>query len=265
MTATLAALEFYDTGQAALRTDEEHLTLGIASHDTGQAAFRIDEEHLTLGIISHDIHRIDEAADGSIENVMSTLKAFVLRIGLFDGDISEPTRAEDGLSLTASLVYDDGQPVEELSVTQEPPLLASAVTLANGVATFKLRITVLTTLCRGNKFRVKIVAPERPELAVATAPMRTITKLRRPLKDKREATKLEPSCSLLAGTKRSSELDECLLGHLERLDELEASLSPQSLNDLWDEVNSNSSLLLKLQKQQGELFRELRELRGNWN
>ena len=250
MTAMLNQLEFYDTGQNKAKTSTDDAAEPAAGN--------------RIGVVQHDIHRYDEAADGATENVMSTLKSFILKVGLFDGASTEPLASEDGLQLTAHLIYENGLVVEDLSATLEPPLLGgNGAILQDGVAQFKLKITVLSTLCRGNLFRVQVSCAERPDLCVITAPMRTITKLRRgpALKDKASAK--APTSPLLSGLKRGLELDASM-GFF--LDDLESgfglsSACGHSIDALWDEVNSNGSLLLELQKQQRTLFRELRELR----
>jgi|LauGreDrversion2_2_1035103.scaffolds.fasta_scaffold25455_1 hypothetical protein len=252
---------------------------------------------LWLHILQHDVHRLDNAMDGTPENVMSTLRYFILRVGIFEGDGATPTDAEDGLRLKATLVYEqNGSRVEELSATLEPPLLGGEAIIDHGIAAFKLRITVLSSLCRGNRFRVQVTCAERSDFDVYTAPIRTITKLRRP-PGKKAAAKaaaaamgesgprcelesfllddLEEECGLVPGDTSakpqaaigesgpSGELESFLLNDLEE----ECGLVPggtsakRTLDDLWSRVQENRSLLLSLQQEQQELFREIRDLR----
>lgn len=250
MTACYSTLEFYDTGQSVVDVAAEA------------------KKDLQLGVIQHDIHRLDEATDGTTENVMSTLKSFPLRVGLLDGRTATPVASNaDGVRLKATLVYETGNVVEDLSATLEPPLLGSEAALESGIASFKLRITVLSSLCRGNRFRVQVTCAERPELNVLTAPMRTITKLKRgpPLKVKDKNAKLATPGSPITGIKRAHELESFLLEDLEACGVASGLVAeapkPEHLDELWEEVSSNGSLLLELQKQQRALFRELRELR----
>jgi len=143
---------------------------------------------------------------------------------------------------------------EELSATLEPPLLGGDAILEDGIASFKLRITVLSSLCRANRFRVKVACAESPTLLVMSTPMRTITKLRRgpALKEKEKA---------LTGVKRGFELESLSAIVFDELDDFRCGFAERTLDELWEEVSSNGSLLLELQKQQRTLFRELRELR----
>jgi hypothetical protein len=199
--------------------------------------------------------------DGTPENVMSTLRYFILRVGIFEGDGATPTDAEDGLRLKATLVYEqNGSRVEELSATLEPPLLGGEAIIDHGIAAFKLRITVLSSLCRGNRFRVQVTCAERSDFDVYTAPIRTITKLRRP-PGKKAAAKAAAAAMGESGPR--CELESFLLDDLEE----ECGLVPgdtsakRTLDDLWSRVQENRSLLLSLQQEQQELFREIRDLR----
>lgn len=164
---------------------------------------------------------------------------------------SKGGRARPAYTLRAALVYEHGGAVEELSTTLEPALLGGEAVLKDGVASFKLRISVLSSLCQMKRFRVQVTCVERPELApVATAPVRTITKLRRGPR--------EP----VAGREAEAEAGAGLLGAGAgglggRADEG----GKRSLESLWDEVSTNGQLLLELQKQQRLLFRELRRIR----
>jgi len=261
MTAAETCLELYDTGQL-------YDKLGTKELAPSETAELVNNTSHRLRILQHDIHRLDETADG-MENVMSTLKGFTIRVGVFSNDGDMPLDTEDGIRLKAKLVYENGLDVEELSATLEPPLLGGTATLQNGTAVFKLRITVLSSLCRGNRFRVQIDS-EVAELNVVTEPMRTITKLRRGPSNKKKdtATEVEPDSEgglrPNSGLKRALELEGFLLEDFEAeaYGVASAALADgRTLSELWDEVNSNGSLLLDLQQQQRTLFRELRELR----
>jgi len=265
MTATTRQLDLWDTGQKPTSNTDDVLAFGVPV----SIAHKADEaDRFRLGIVQHDIHRLDATTDDATENVMSTLRYFILRIGVFDGDGVTPTATKDGLRLKASLVYEHGSQVEELSATLEPPLLGGETIVDNGIAAFKLRITVLSSLCRGNRFRVQVTCADGPELNILTAPMRTITKLRRP-PNKKAAAKAAAAAAestsgsplLGAGLKRGLELESFLLDDFEAYGLTPDDASGRTFDELWNEVQENGSLLHTLQNQQRELFRELRELR----
>lgn len=196
--------------------------------DTGQPPTRPIDTGQRLRILDHQVHRVDGGADGGApEIVASTLKFFSLKVGLVDAGGEAPA-----YTLRAALVYEHGGAVEELSTTLEPALLGGEAVLKDGVASFKLRISVLSSLCQMKRFRVQVTCVERPELApVATAPVRTITKLRRGPR--------EP----VAGREAEAEAGAGLLGAGAgglggRADEG----GKRSLESLWDEVSTNGQV-----------------------
>jgi len=167
------------------------------------------------------------------------------------------------MRLKAKLIYNEGQLVDELSVNQEPPLLGGDAILDDeGVASFKLRITVLSSLCHGRHFRIQVNAIDHPDLLVRSEPMKTLTKLKRNpvLKSKGRGLPHDAADPLREGKltvcgKHELELEPILL---EGGDALGRGLVA---DELWSEVLSNSLLLIELQHQQRKLFAELRELR----
>jgi len=206
-----------------------------------------------LAIVQHEIHRTDRAGEEDEEYVMSTLKAFVLRVSVQ----SDNNDAFDGKQLKATLIYENGYIVEEVSATLEPPLLGGEALIENGVASFKLKITVLSSLCRSSRFRVQVTAVDSPDLTVVTSPMRTITKLhRRPsvVGGKVDEVVLR-GMNPVAGYKRGVDGDalECL--------DLDCNISSCKCESLWDKVRENGDLLKKLKQQQLMLSSQLTELR----
>merc|ERR1711988_1213829 len=105
-------------------------------------------------------------------------------------------------------------------------------------------------------FRVQVTPADRTDLSVLTSPMRTITKLRRSVKERQDVQALcNDSCEqnggvFFSGHKRT--VSEC------GADELAGALQ---FDDLWAQVRENGILLLKLQKQHSDLSRHLDELR----
>lgn len=195
-----------------------------------------------LDVLDFEPHRLDNAGEDDEVLVMSTLRNFTLRVGVFDGEA--PCTNARGLEVTAILVYENYGKVQERSATHEPPLLGGHAVVQDGVASFKLRITVLSSLCGSNKFRVQVSVKDRPDLCVATPAVRTITKLRR-----------GPKGGMLC----ASPLDSCDLQALEwDLQTFEEELQPlkkaRTIDELWKQVHANSALLLELQKQQRELL-----------
>lgn len=274
-------LDAIDTGQedlAALDTGQ------LESVDAGSLlAYAAADE--ALAVTFHEIHRIDEA-EGRRELITSTLKYFSLHIAVQDPD-GELMYHLDGTVLRASLVYEDGSPVEALSATLEPPLLAAAgecqpkAVVEGGCATFRLRITVLSSLCNKQNFSVRVESAEQPELSVTTAPTKTITKLRRAMRESTGKTTPASRRAPVAdengtfsgggscGAKRAlslvaSEVGCEVVGCLQELAACEVdaeALSGQSLDQLWDQVSLNGARLLELQAHQRRLFKELRSLK----
>ena len=229
--------------------------------DTGQNVPNVDTTHTKrnaahrrLVVLEHEIHRLDDSPNGP-ESVMSTLKGFVLRVGLQDTD-GKLCDYQDGLTLKATLRFENGRVVEDTSATHEPPLLGGEAILDKGEAVFKLRITVLSSLCRNNKFRVQITATARPDLFVNTGPVRTITKLRRTPKD-RFMNDLDFQGQTI-GNKRAPapEWDLAYLSKHLATEEVE----PRTTAEIWQEISTNSAVLLDLQRQQARLFQELRSV-----
>lgn len=131
-----------------------------------------------LEVREHQIHRFDKQAEGLEEKIISTLRLFTLRVALCDAEHNILNDA-DGQEVHATLIYEDGTVVEEKSVSGEPPMLSGTATLNNGEATFKMRITVLSSLLANKKFRVHIALAQHPHIAVDTDVVKTITKTRR--------------------------------------------------------------------------------------
>lgn len=252
-----------------------------------------------LAVTFHEIHRIDECDDGSQELITSTLKYFALHLAVQDseGDLAFNL---DGITLVASLIYDDGQLVEELSATHEPPLLAAKgetppkAIIEGGVAVLNLRITVLSSLCNKRSFRVRVASIDGPDLTVTTAAVKTITKLRRasrgsadrvmlpaapasPLSSPLTERLVSPNAEAIiepvggaCGAKRGFDVigdvhacqdkGKCVSWAGDRAC-IETDCAGHTLDQLWDQVAANGARLLELQEQQRRLFKELRVLK----
>jgi len=201
--------------------------------------------------------------------VMSTLRKFSLRVGLRD-EAHAPSPLEDGLRLAATLVFENGDAVTERSQTLEPPLLGGEAVLERGEACFELRITVLSSLCRGNKFCVLVAAADRPELRVRTGPMRTITKLyRTPVPSKRQKENRDAEMSPATGKAALPlEWPVAFFDEIEKGEVLSmtatcdaaSGLPDKTKDELWAEVTTNGNRILELQKMQRDLFEQLRTL-----
>lgn len=282
---------------------DQHDLLAI---DTGQDALALDtgqdvSDELLLSqlvVRKHEIHRKDELADGESELVTSTLKYFHIDVALVDLEGAAVPFA-DGARVHATLVYEDGGVVEEVSASLEPPLLGGDAQLEGGCASFRLRVTVLTSLCQCRKFRVHIALESRPEIFVLTREFKTITKLRRGSRGgaNKEAAKeaaKEESTEVSGRTSPQSPLPTVPNTSVKRalsasappapgakqgakevaesacaaVDKSKTTTTPatvagtRSLTSLWDEVRANSQTLIQLQKQQQDLFAELRRLAG---
>jgi len=250
-----------------------------ASIDTGQPPVPVLDtgqfEAAQLQILSYDIHRTDTVADGSQEAVLSTLRKFHLRVGLLKDGHTVTT--SDGMKLSAVLLFDNGNVVTDRSQSMEPPLLGGDGILDNGEASFDLRITVLSSLCRGSKFRVQVSAVDRPDLSAMTGPMRTITKLHRtPVSKTGSKCKSQKASDGAAVSRAPGDLslewpinnllDEIAMSGFENaaftemvVDSGEWDGTERSKDELWAEVAANGSLILELQNRQAALFELLRK------
>lgn len=138
-----------------------------------------------LQILDHTVHRIDSHTKSNGEEekemVVSNLRHFTLKIGVFDPRMGVGRDAE--IPLRADLLYENGQPVEQLA-TCEPLLVGKTEVVAmQGTALFKLRITSLSSHRDKQRFRVRISPTDsslllrEPGLSIVTTPMKCVTKL----------------------------------------------------------------------------------------
>lgn len=138
------------------------------------------EDGITLEVQQLNIHKSETLPDGTVEFIISTLKYFPLHIRVV-GDA-------DGEEVCAGLFYENGGgEVNELSQSLEPPLLGGRANIEGGVAKFKLRITVLSSILKNQKFVLRFWLASRPHVCGETAGVRTITKLCRPCRQNKAA------------------------------------------------------------------------------
>ena len=102
----------------------------------------------SLRIDSHQVHRIDGE-----DLIISTLKDITLSVVLVDNQ--EQVVTDGDVPLTAHLLFENGHPVEQVD-RHQPVMKGGQATMVDGVATFKLRINVLSSLRQNQKFRVLI-------------------------------------------------------------------------------------------------------------
>jgi len=140
-----------------------------------------------LKILEHRVHKVEmrarETGEQEDELVVSNLRPFTLKVGVHDA-LDMPI-LDCALPLRASLLYENGLPVKQTS-SSEPLLVGETDVVAlQGAATFKLRITSLSSHRDKQRFRIQ-VAPQDPDvtqreplLCVVTDPMKSVTKLGR--------------------------------------------------------------------------------------
>tara|TARA_B110001452_G_C15131906_1_gene394381 strand:+ start:239 stop:916 length:678 start_codon:yes stop_codon:yes gene_type:complete len=162
-----------------------------------------------LRIETHQVHRMD-----GDELIVSTLKDITVSVAVVD-EHDEVIRAAPAMEVAAHLIYESGQPVEQMDRHQPVMRGGSGVTLEDGVAAFKLRLNVLSSLRQNQRFRVIFTCEhgELGKLEVITSAMRTITKLHRGPREPAaaEAPPLKRKATELGGT-------ECMLGAIEEHD-----------------------------------------------
>jgi len=195
---------------------------------------------------------------------MSTLKKFTIKVGLVDHN-GVITEEEDGVQLSADLIFENGNVVTELSQSMEPALLGGDAVLNKGEAAFELRITVLSKLCRGSKFRVQVMALDRPSYRVSTGPMKTVTKLHRTPKLQKTSEGSVVGDGLGEGSVLGDELasifDEFVPTDVASAITTECDVvacTERTREEVWEEVMANGALILELQKKQAALFAQLR-------
>ena len=147
----------------------------LEAFDTGQLA---TDDAVKLCINSMEIHLTKTKE----ENIISTLKHFIVSVALKDATTGSLSKSLDGTKLHSKIVFEDGSPVTDASVTGEPPLLyPEPAVLVGGKAYLRMRITVLSSLCGKRLFRILIATEARPDISAMTDPaVKTITKLHRP-------------------------------------------------------------------------------------
>lgn len=141
-----------------------------------------------LKILEHRVHKVEmrskENGDSEEELVVSNLRPFTLKVGVYKSSDDSPV-ADCSLPLRAALLYENGLPVKQTS-SSEPLLVGETDVVAlQGAATFKLRITSLSSHRDKQRFRIQVspqnegTARAEPLLVVVTDPMKSVTKLGR--------------------------------------------------------------------------------------
>lgn len=140
-----------------------------------------------LKILEHRVHKVEmrnkDNGDTEDELVVSNLRPFTVKVGVHDA--SDAPILDCSLPLRASLLYENGLPVKQTS-SSEPLLVGETDVVAlQGAATFKLRITSLSSHRDKQRFRIQVPPQEEelqriePLLSVVTDPMKSVTKLGR--------------------------------------------------------------------------------------
>ena len=136
-------------------------------------------------LIDTRVHRVD-GEGANQELIISTHKDVNLTVLVVDNHHQILTSA--AMPLSASLLYENGQPVEHWiedhqqamkgGVRRQQAMTGGVAHMTNGTATFKLRVNVLSSLRQHQKFRIRVAAMDIQlgKLEVITSPMRTIMK-----------------------------------------------------------------------------------------
>jgi len=204
-----------------------------------------------LKILEHRVHKVEartkENGEQEEELVVSNLRPFTVKVGVHD-HLDQPLH-DCSLPLRASLLYENGLPVKQTS-TSEPLLVGETDVVAlQGSATFKLRITSLSSHRDKQRFRIQ-VAPQDLELqlsevnlCVVTDPMKSVTKLGRNTNPNPPPPPLPlpaEAATAVEGLKRKYK--ETIEDHAQQL---------QSLQDMQEHILSEVQSLMKLAAQRG--------------
>lgn len=142
-----------------------------------------------LKILEHRVHKVEmrtkENGEPEEELVVSNLRPFTLKVGVHDA-LDMPL-LDCSLPLRAALLYENGLPVKQAPTSSSEPLLVGEtdVVALQGSATFKLRITSLSSHRDKQRFRIQVGPQDAdmlrvdPQLCVVTDPMKSVTKLGR--------------------------------------------------------------------------------------
>ena len=111
-----------------------------------------------LKILEHRVHKVEnrtkENGEQEEELVVSNLRPFTLKVGVLD--VHDQPLLDGNLPLRATLLYENGLPVKQTS-SSEPLLVGETDVVAlQGAATFKLRITSLSSHRDKQRFRIQI-------------------------------------------------------------------------------------------------------------
>jgi len=110
-----------------------------------------------LKILEHRVHKVEmrqkENDESEEELVVSNLRPFLLKVGVHD-HMDNPI-LDCSLPLRASLLYENGLPVKQTSSSEPLVVGETDVVALQGAATFKLRITSLSSHRDKQRFRIQ--------------------------------------------------------------------------------------------------------------
>ena len=156
-----------------------------------------------LRINEHTVHRCDPCGNNT-DYVISTLKDFALGVELIDAN-GGALQTHEPITLTVQVVYESGKEVEQVGGTPNLVVVSGGGLVHEGRTTWRLKVSVLSSLRTQQRFRLLISAPEEHSIApVHTQPFRTLTKLYRPPKRTAEAAGLGEASDAPAGSSWSA-------------------------------------------------------------
>ena len=207
-----------------------------------------------LRIDAHQVHRID--GDGiHAELVISTLKDITLTVVIVDQ--LDQICSSAALPLSANLIYENGQPVEQLDRHQQV-MKGGSAQMTNGTATFKLRVNVLSSLRQNQKFRILISTEEENfryehgKLVVITNAMRSITKLWRGVREPADQQTIELAADPAAPQPAAGQADD---------EGIPLKRKSTELSHLLEMISDHDRSIGDLRESQQAIMSELKSLR----
>ena len=115
-----------------------------------------------LRINEHTVHRCDPCGNNT-DYVISTLKDFALGVELVDG--AGAVETHEPITLTLQLVYESGKEVEQVGGTPNVMVVSGGGLMHEGRTTWRLKVSVLSSLRTQQRFRLLISAPDEHSIA----------------------------------------------------------------------------------------------------